>query len=69
MEARRKRDPLTAFKIGFGLAFGLQPFEVLRTRLVLDPVLSKMPVRGMVELSKGIFQKEGIRGFWKGSSL
>jgi len=28
---QKKRNYFTVFKIGFGLAFGLQPFEVLRT--------------------------------------
>lgn len=66
---KKKRDPLVAFKIGFSLAFGLQPFEVLRTKLVLDKKLSQKPIAGMFLLSKKIFKNEGLAGFWRGSSL
>lgn len=66
---KQKKDPLVAFKIGFGLAFGLQPFEVLRTKLVLDKDLSKHPITGMFTLSKKILKNEGITGFWRGSTM
>lgn len=35
-QTKKKTDKLAAFKIGFGLAFALQPFEVLRTKLVIE---------------------------------
>ena len=67
--SKRKSDKLAAFKIGFGLSFTLQPFEVLRTRMVLQKEYGKRGVMGMFRLCKSILVKEGVLGFWRGSLL
>jgi hypothetical protein len=69
MKKSKKRDKLAAFKIGFALSFTLQPFEVLRTRLILEKFKSKNEFSKLVMLSSKIFKENGILGFWKGSFL
>lgn len=71
---KKKKDKLAAFKIGFSLAFTLQPFEVLRTQLVLhnetDPVFRKKNgFSQTADTVRSIHRKYGVLGFWKGCSM
>lgn len=71
---KKKRDKLAAFKIGFGLAFVLQPFEVLRTQMVIlndmdSSFRKRNGLRQTIETFGQINKSKGIVGFWKGSSM
>ena len=57
-----------AFMIGCGLAILLQPFEVLRTRVVLEHKNYK-GFSGLWRMGRNIYKNEGIAPFWRGSAL
>lgn len=65
---KSKNPKYEAFAIGCGLAILLQPFEVLRTRVVLEHKDYK-GFSGLWRMGKNIYKNEGVKPFWGGSGL
>lgn len=57
-------------KVGLLSAILAQPFEVIRTCSIINPHnITNVNFRGMMEICRRIFQKEGYKGFFRGSTL
>jgi Mitochondrial carrier protein len=57
-------------KVGLLSAILAQPFEVIRTCSIINQHnITNVNFRGMIEICRKIFQKEGYKGFFRGSTL
>lgn len=57
-----------AFKVGLAMSIIFQPFEVMRTRMVVESSKYK-GLRGFYKASKDVYRNEGYKGFYKGGSV
>jgi hypothetical protein len=56
---------MSAFTAGFAMACTVSPFDIMRTRLMNQPVDAKI-YNGFFDCGKKIMANEGPAGFYKG---
>lgn len=63
------RDRLKIFEYAFGIAWLVQPFEVLRTQLIVSKDDKKGRTQFLLRTVKEIYKSEGLPGFWRGGIM
>lgn len=67
--AQMKSSKASAFAAGFVLSAVLQPFEVLRTHIVLRGDRSLGTLTQLSQSLHTIYQSHGLAGLWRGAGM